>query len=59
MNFRDFSGGLVVKTSYFQCRNISSIPDGGTKIPYVAWQNQKKIFFSINLKKNCDAIDSN
>ena len=51
MNSRDFPGGLVVETSGFQCRSMGSIPDGGTKIPHVAWKNQKKKSFLINLKR--------
>ena len=52
MNSRDFPGGLVVETSGFQCRNMGSIPDGGTKIPHVTWKNQKKKFFNKFKKRN-------
>ena len=42
-NLQDFSGGPVVKSPCCQCRGASSIPGGGTRIPYAMWCNQKKI----------------
>ena len=34
-------GGPVIKTPRFQCRDLSSIPGQGTKIPYAVGQGQK------------------
>jgi hypothetical protein len=39
---RDFPGGPVVKTSHCHCRNIGSIPCGGTKISHPAQPKRKK-----------------
>ena len=32
----------MVRTWYFHCRGMSSVPDWGTKIPQAAWCGKKK-----------------
>ena len=39
----------MVRTWYFHCRGMSSVPDWGTKIPQAAWcGKKKKISYSIH-----------
>ena len=37
----DSPDGPVIKTPRFQCRDLSSIPGQGTKIPYAVGHGQK------------------
>ena len=39
---RDFIGCPVVKTLYFQCGGMGSIPGQGTKTQYAMWCCQKR-----------------
>lgn len=40
---KDFPDGPVVQTPHFHCRGECSILDWGTKMPYGAWLDQKRI----------------
>ena len=42
INYRDFSGGPVIKTRTSPVGGIGSIPSQGTKILHVMWRGQKK-----------------
>ena len=39
---RDFPGDPVVKTLYFHCSGMGSIPDQGTRMPQGMVKNKKK-----------------
>ena len=41
---KDFSGGPVIKTLYFHCRGVCSMPDQGTTILHAEQdgENEKK-----------------
>ena len=42
LQYRDFPGSPVVKTSPFNAGRVGSVPDGGTKIPHASWPKKKK-----------------
>ena len=41
-HYRNFSGGLVVKTLHFYTGGMGSIPGQGTKISHVMWHTKKE-----------------
>ena len=50
---REFPCGPVVRTRYFRCHGLGSIPDQGTKILQAIQQGKKtqKTFIIINLEQ--------
>ena len=48
----------MVRTWYFHCRGMSSVPDWGTKIPQAAWCGKKKKNFLL-YSQSCGTITSN
>lgn len=38
----DFPGCPAIKTPYFHCKSMGSIPYLGTDVPQAEWQDQKK-----------------
>ena len=42
LKMKDFPGGPVIKTLYFHCRGVGSIPDQGTMILHAEQDGEKE-----------------